>query len=246
MDKTNVSSSRNGHIAITIDGPAGAGKTTQAKRLANILGIAYVNTGAIYRAFAVYFERFARAAGCTSFAEDALKTFEVRLVWDTRDCEQRTLLCLGPNTMEEMTEEKLRAPGISKLASCLSANPAVRDAMLNIQREVAAERDVVMEGRDIGTVVIPDADVKFYLDADLLVRAHRRKRQLRTTSGVINDYDLVKEMAERDKADMEREVAPLKCTSEHIPIDCTYDSISGTTNTMLEIIYQKLIRNRLH
>ena len=221
------------HIKIAIDGPCGAGKTTQAKILARKLGYLYVDTGAIYRAFAIH----AKALGGDgkSLPEQALETFNVRLAHSING---NQLVQLNGSDVTEL----LRTPEISASASALSAIPAVREKVLEVEREMMEENNVVMEGRDIGTVVMPDADVKFYLTADLLVRAHRRIKEL--YSGEIPTEDviqMVRAMADRDYADSHRAVAPLKQAEDAMFIDCSETDIKGTAEWMYDLTCRKLL-----
>ena len=194
---------------ITIDGPAGAGKSTVAREVARRLGFKLVDTGALYRALAWAVAR----AGVTASDEAALSALlaktRVELAGDR-------VLVNG----QEVTGE-IRTPEIGMLTSKLTALPSVRAKMTPIQRSLAAAGGVVLEGRDTGSVVCPDAEVKIYLDADLAERARRRRDEL-AARGTPEDYGHVKaDMARRDRQDMEREIAPLRKPDGAIVVDST-------------------------
>jgi len=219
------------YAAIAIDGPAGAGKTTQAKRLAKELGYVYVDTGALYRGYAVHKLQLEKALGMKVSVETALNTFDFEFVRDESG-NQRVMIC-----GQDVTD-RLRTPEVSMEASTTSANPAVRKALLSCQRKQALFNNVVMEGRDIGTVVLPDAKVKIYLTADLQTRAMRRRKELRESGQIVAFCELVQEMGQRDYQDMNRETAPLKQADDAILVDCTYMNIEETTAALLEICAQ--------
>ena len=194
---------------VTIDGPAGAGKSTVAREVARRLGFKLVDTGALYRALAWAVAR----AGVTPSDEAALSALlaktRVELAGDR-------VLVNG----QEVTGE-IRTPEIGMLTSKLTALPSVRAKMTPIQRSLAAAGGVVLEGRDTGSVVCPDAEVKIYLDADLAERARRRRDEL-AARGTPEDYGHVKaDMAQRDLQDMEREIAPLRKPEGAIVVDST-------------------------
>lgn len=168
-------------ISIAIDGPVAAGKTTQAKLLAKELGFLYVDTGAMYRTIAVFMTWFPTLAPSM---EKVLAGINMKLKRG-QDGEQRMFL-----GTEDVTDQ-LRTPKISKLASNISALPCVRDFLLGMQRKAAEENDVVMEGRDIGTVILPDATVKIFLTADADMRAFRRWRELKQKGQTENFYNVM-------------------------------------------------------
>ena len=213
-------------ISIAIDGPVAAGKTTQAKLLAKELGFLYVATGSMYRTLAVIMTWFPTLAPSM---EKVLAGINMKLKRG-QDGEQRMFL-----GTEDVTDQ-LRTPKISKLASNISALPCVRDFLLGMQRKAAEENDVVMEGRDIGTVILPDATVKIFLTADADMRAFRRWRELKQKGQTENFYNVMEDLKARDYNDSHREVAPLKQAEDAILLDCTELSSRETTQALLEIV----------
>lgn len=213
-------------ISIAIDGPVAAGKTTQAKLLAKELGFLYVDTGAMYRTIAVFMTWFPTLAPSM---EKVLAGINMKLKRG-QDGEQRMFL-----GTEDVTDQ-LRTPKISKLASNISALPCVRDFLLGMQRKAVEENDVVMEGRDIGTVILPDATVKIFLTADADMRAFRRWRELKQKGQTENFYNVMEDLKARDYNDSHREVAPLKQAEDAILLDCTELSSRETTQALLEIV----------
>ena len=213
-------------ISIAIDGPVAAGKTTQAKLLAKELGFLYVDTGDMYRTIAVFMTWFPTLAPSM---EKVLAGINMKLKRG-QDGEQRMFL-----GTEDVTDQ-LRTPKISKLASNISALPCVRDFLLGMQRKAAEENDVVMEGRDIGTVILPDATVKIFLTADADMRAFRRWRELKQKGQTENFYNVMEDLKARDYNDSHREVAPLKQAEDAILLDCTELSSRETTQALLEIV----------
>lgn len=216
------------HISIAIDGPAGAGKTTQAKLLAQGLRFLYVDTGAMYRTVAL---AAIRAPGKS--IESVLESMNMHIV---RDADGQQVMLLGAENVTKL----LRTQDISKMASDLSAMPCVRDFLLEKQRELARDENVVMEGRDIGTVVLPEATVKIFLTADLLFRAGRRVREMKQKGEIVDPIAVASAMLERDQNDMSREVAPLKKADSAVEIDCSELNIKTTYNCILDVINQAM------
>jgi len=211
---------------ITIDGPAGAGKSTVAREVARRLGFKLVDTGALYRALAWAVTRAGVVPTDTSALAALLARTTVELSGDR-------VLVNGRDVTDE-----IRTPEISMLTSGLTALPAVREKLTPVQRSLAAAGGVVLEGRDTGTVVCPDAEVKIYLDADLAERARRRAREL-AARGTAADYKNVKaEMAERDRQDTERAIAPLRKPAEAITVDSTGISPETVVLRILEAVEQ--------
>ena len=212
---------------ITIDGPAGAGKTTVSRGLAARLNYRYVDTGALYRGVAV---QAARAGipendvdGLAALCRDLELTFA-----DAPDgSSTQRLLANG----EDITD-RIRTPEITMAASAVSAHPVVRDFLLRTQRDLSTSGGVVFEGRDMGTVVFPDAEFKFFLTADLETRALRRFRELPASSG--QSLEMVeRDMQRRDRNDSSREVAPLKPAPDAIQIDSSRMSIDDVIDSMI-------------
>lgn len=198
-------------ISVAIDGPSGAGKSSMARRLAADLGYTYVDTGAMYRAIGLY----ARRAGADTKDADAVAALLPRVKLDIRlqDGAQHILL-----NGEDVTEA-VRAEEIGMAASDVSAHPAVRAFLLDTQRDLAASRDVLMDGRDIGTVVLPNATVKIYLTASADARARRRLAEL-LEKGKQTDYATVlADIEQRDYQDTHRAVAPLRQAEDAILVD---------------------------
>ncbi|MDL2121903.1 MAG: (d)CMP kinase [Deltaproteobacteria bacterium] len=214
-------------LLITIDGPAGAGKTTVSRELADRLNYKYIDTGALYRVVA--FE--ARAAGVSKDDDTGLENLcsalNLNFVKD-----ERGLRLLSNNS--DITDQ-IRAPEISMMASAVSARPVVRKYLLDLQRNMGREKGVVFEGRDMGTVVFPDADKKFYLDASQKVRAIRRYRELESkTSQTLEEVE--REIRLRDENDGKREVAPMKPADDALIVDSTDLSINDVVEMMLAYI----------
>lgn len=221
------------YIAIAIDGPAGAGKTTQAKALAKELGYTYVDTGALYRAFAIHKIRMEERLQMEVSCDTALETFELEFTRDEAG-HQRIKVC-GEDVMDW-----LRTPEVSMTASTTSAFPTVRATLLEIQKKQALSQNVVMEGRDIGTVVLPDAQVKIFLTADSETRAKRRVKELRASGQKVNFGEILAQIKQRDYQDSHREVSPLKQADDAILVDCTNTGIKKTTDVLLNIIKSKM------
>ena len=211
---------------ITIDGPAGAGKTTVSKLLSQKLGIIYVDTGAIYRGVAFEIKN----QNIEWKNDSMLETFLERL--DLKFIKKNGSLLLMSSGRD--ISKFIRTPEISMLASSSSARPQVRAALLDIQRKIAKTEDAVFEGRDMGTVVFPEADYKFYLFADLTVRAKRRYDEMPDKVKNINKVE--QEMQTRDNNDSQRETAPLKPAADAIEIDSTFLTIEQVVEKMLKII----------
>ena len=220
------------HYSIAIDGPAGAGKSTIAKALARELGYHYVDTGAIYRTLGYYFNLIGIGPkdidGITKYIDECV----IEIEWD-EDGSQHMFL----NEID--VSEDIRTPEISKIASTVSAHKLVRDTLLDMQREVARKNNVIMDGRDIGSVVLPKADVKFYLTASPEVRAKRRFDELAAKGSKDTFSKVLKDVNDRDYADMNREVAPLKQTKSHILVDTSDMDVDQVIETMKAIVLEK-------
>lgn len=211
-------------LLITIDGPAGAGKTTVSRHLARRLGYAYMDTGALYRAVAYE----ALKEGIHPEDDEKLETLcrdlDIRLEYREGD--------LFVYSNEAEISAKIRTPEITMMASSVSARPVVRQYLLDIQRRMGKEKKVVAEGRDMGTVVFPDADIKFYLDASASERARRRFDEFGEATGQTREQ-VESEMMKRDTNDTTRKHAPLKAAENAIIIDSTGMSVEAVVNTMI-------------
>ena len=220
-------------ISIAIDGPAGAGKSTIARRLAKELGYMYVDTGAIYRTVAYFFDLWGVAPkdidGITRYIDE----LTVGIEYDEDGVQHMIMNGL------DVTED-IRTPDISQKASLISAHAIVRDMLLDMQRDVAKQHNVIMDGRDIGTVVLPKATVKIFLTASAEVRAKRRCDEM-TAKGMKANYNQVlKDIQQRDYQDTHREVAPLKMCRDSIKLDTSDMDIEGVIAAMREIIAKKV------
>jgi CMP/dCMP kinase len=214
-------------LLITIDGPAGAGKTTVSKALADRLGFVYVDTGALYRGVAYE----AREAGISPDDNKNLEKLCHRLDFQFVKKESGTRLFSGD---ADITDQ-IRTPEMSMLASDVSARPVVRRALLDVQRKMGAQKAAVFEGRDMGTVVFPEADIKFFLTADLKARALRRYQELANIKPQQLEY-VEKDMKQRDENDSNREIAPLKPAKDAILIDSSNIPAEEVIEKMLSYI----------
>ncbi|MGE5493866.1 MAG: (d)CMP kinase [Burkholderiales bacterium] len=212
-------------INIAIDGPSGAGKSTLAKAVAKALGIYYLDTGAMYRAVA--YAAIKQGVDISNPGEVEELTAKVDLVTEYENGEQKVLL-FGEDVMPY-----IRTPEISRAASDISAYPCVRHKLVEMQREVAKKYDVVLDGRDIGTYVLPDAKYKFFLTADIEERAKRRYLENKN-KGIDKEYaEVLSEMEQRDKNDSSRSLAPLKKADDAVLIDTTNMSAREVLDAVL-------------
>ena len=222
-------------ISIAIDGPAGAGKSTIAKRLAKEMGYMYVDTGAIYRTVAYFFDLWGVAPkdidGITRYIDE----LNISIEYDDEGVQHMIMNGI------DVTDD-IRTPDISQKASLVSAHAIVRDMLLDMQRDVAKQYDVIMDGRDIGTVVLPKATVKIFLTASAEVRAKRRCEEL-NAKGIKSNYNQVlKDIQQRDYQDTHREVAPLKMCRDSVKLDTSDLDIDGVIAAMKEIIEKKVAK----
>jgi len=213
---------------IAIDGPAGAGKSTIAKRLAKELNIACLDTGAMYRAVTLK----ALQAGIDLSNDDELvslaKKSKIKVLLSS---DGQKIILDGHDVSDEIRSTEVTS-NTKYIANC----PGVRKVVVDWQRKIAEGQSIVMEGRDIGTVVFPNADYKFYLDADLNERAHRRLKELQEKGKPMDENQLVQDIAQRDQKDMERETGPLCKADDAIVIDSTKLNIEEVIGKMLQVI----------
>ena len=220
-------------ISIAIDGPAGAGKSTIAKRLAEELGYRYVDTGAIYRTVAYFFDLWGVAPKDIDGISRYIDELTVGIEYDENGVQHMIM-----NGMD--VTEDIRTQDISQKASLISAHAIVRDMLLDMQRDVAKQHNVIMDGRDIGTVVLPKATVKIFLTASAEVRAKRRCDELIAKGQKANYQQVLKDIQQRDYQDTHREVAPLKMCRDSIKLDTSELDIDGVIAAMKEIIAKKV------
>lgn len=212
---------------VAIDGPAGAGKSTIAKRVAKEKGFIYVDTGAMYRGMAIYFLEQKISPDEKEEIAKACQNAEVSIAYENGE---QQIYLNGKNVTALLRKEE-----VGKMASISSAIPEVRQKLLSLQRNLAKEKDMVMDGRDIGTNILPDADVKVYLTASSRTRANRRYLELREKNVDCNLDEIEREIIARDERDMNREIAPLKQAEDAILIDSSDLSIEEVTEKILEL-----------
>ena len=221
--------------AIAIDGPAGAGKSTIAKRLAKELGYYYVDTGAIYRTVAYFLDLLGVSPKDVDGVERYIDELTIEIQYDEEG--KQHMLMNGMDVTDE-----IRTQDISQKASLVSAHAVVREVLLDMQRDVAKAHNVIMDGRDIGTVVLPKADVKIFLTASSEVRAKRRTDELLAKGQEAVYETVLKEIQQRDYQDTHREVAPLKMCRDSIKLDTSDLDIDGVVAAMKEIIEKKVAK----
>ncbi|NMA96306.1 MAG: (d)CMP kinase [Clostridiales bacterium] len=219
-------------INIAIDGPAGAGKSTIAKLIAKRLGIIYIDTGAMYRAVA--FKCLNRNVSLD--ARDAilhlLRNTDIRIQFEYNE---QKLFLDGENI-----SDNIRSDDVSNAASCIAKLPEVRNKLVDIQRDIAGERSVVMDGRDIGTYVLPNADVKIFLTASINERAKRRHREYVALNSKKTLEDVIEEIKRRDYNDSTRQFAPLKIAEDAVLVDSSGKDIDQVVEEILGIIDNRL------
>ena len=220
-------------FAIAIDGPAGAGKSTIAKALAKELGFRYVDTGAIYRTVAYFLDLLGVSPKDVDGVERYIDELTIVIEYDEEG--KQHMLMNGMDVSDE-----IRTQDISQKASLVSAHAVVREVLLDMQRDVARKHNVIMDGRDIGTVVLPKADVKIFLTAAPEVRAKRRYDELIARGQKANLETILKEIKQRDYQDTHREIAPLKMARDSIKLDTSELDIDGVLAEMKRIIAGKI------
>ncbi|MBQ3889670.1 MAG: (d)CMP kinase [Clostridia bacterium] len=219
-------------VNIAIDGPAGAGKSTVARRVAAALGYLYVDTGALYRTVGLNALRLGLTPGNPDEVLPTLRDLQVSLRFI--DGEQRVFLD------EEDVSEAIRQNEVSMAASAVSAIPEVRAFLFDLQRNIAANNDCLMDGRDIGTVVLPDAQIKIFLTASAEARADRRFKELTEKGQTVAYEALLQEIRERDYNDSHRAIAPLKQADDAILVDTTELGLEEVVATILAIVKERL------
>lgn len=223
---------------IAIDGPAGAGKSTIARRVAKELSFIYVDTGAMYRAMALYLLRKEVNKDDTEQIGNICQDAEISIEY--QNGEQIVLL------NDENVNSYLRTEEVGNMASVSSAVPRVREKLLSLQRKLARDMSVVMDGRDIGTTILPDADVKIYLTASSLTRAKRRYLELQEKGTVCNLDEIQKDIEERDHRDMNREISPLRQAEDAVLVDSSDLTIQQVVDRILQIFRSKTAGEKSH
>ena len=223
---------------IAIDGPAGAGKSTIARRVAKELSFIYVDTGAMYRAMALYLLRKEVNKDDTEQIGNICQDAEISIEY--QNGEQIVLL------NDENVNSYLRTEEVGNMASVSSAVPRVREKLLSLQRKLAKDMSVVMDGRDIGTTILPDADVKIYLTASSLTRAKRRYLELQEKGTICNLDEIQKDIEERDQRDMNREISPLRQAEDAVLVDSSDLTIQQVVDRILQIFRSKTAGEKSH
>lgn len=212
---------------IAIDGPAGAGKSTIAKKVAEKLNFIYVDTGAMYRAMALYFIRQGINRENEKEIEEACGQIEITISYENHS---QQVILNGENVSDLIRREE-----VGNMASAVSVYKSVRDKLLFLQRDLAAKENVIMDGRDIGTWVLPWADTKIYLTAGSRVRAERRYKELEEKGISCNIEEIEKDIIERDRRDMTREIAPLRQADDAVLVDASHMTIEEVADRIMEI-----------
>ena len=221
------------HYSIAIDGPAGAGKSTIARRLAGELGYYYVDTGAIYRTVAYFMDLLGISPKDVDGVERYIDELTINIEYD-EEGKQHMLM----NSMD--VTDDIRTQDISQKASLVSAHKVVRDMLLDMQRQVAREHNVIMDGRDIGTVVLPKANVKIFLTASAEIRAKRRYDELTAKGQKTTLAQVLKDVQQRDYQDTHREIAPLKQAKDAVLVDTSELDIEGVVAAIKAVVREKI------
>ncbi len=219
-------------VSIAIDGPAGAGKSTIAKSVSKMLGYIYVDTGALYRTISLKFSKMGSTPENIKNTDEILSSVKVDI--EFKNGEQRMLLDGVDVT------DSIRTPEVSMMASAVSAVPAVRAFLLDTQRRLAKENNVIMDGRDIGTVVLPNAQIKIFLTATPKARAERRYKELIDKGMDVKFQDVLNDIIKRDHNDSTRAVAPLKPAEDSVYVDTSGNTLEQSIELLKNIIENKL------
>lgn len=220
---------------VTIDGPSGVGKSTLSRKVAAALGYTYLDTGAMYRAVALFLQRLQIDLGDEQAVGSALAGMKLQLLPAEREDGDVGVMVNG-----EDVSSAIRTPEAGMLASLVSAMPAVRKKLTEMQQALGRQGKIVAEGRDTGTVVFPDARWKFYLEADLEERARRRVTQLRSAGQEVDAQELLAMIVKRDRDDQERTLAPLQKADDALSIDTTSLDIDEVCTKMLEVVQAQI------
>jgi CMP/dCMP kinase len=216
---------------VTVDGPAGSGKSTVGRLLAQKLSYVYLDTGALYRAMALKVRNASLSPGNREKVAVLCRATTIAL----RECDGATRILLDGEDVTEL----IRTPEISMLASTISALPEVRGALLSVQRDSARDGGVVAEGRDMGTVVFPGADVKFFLTASAGERSRRRWMELKDRGHEVSLDEVLRDVVQRDRQDSERELAPLRPADDGVLVDSTGKNIDEVVEEMLGAVRRR-------
>ncbi len=219
---------------VTIDGPSGVGKSTISRRVAAALGYTYLDTGAMYRTVALFLQRLQIDLGDEQAVGSALSGMNLQLFPAEREDGDVGVMVNGQDV-----SSAIRTPEMGMLASRVSAIPAVREKLTEMQQAIGQQGKIVAEGRDTGTVVFPDARWKFYLEADLGERARRRVAQLRSAGQEVDAQELLAMIVKRDRDDQKRILAPLQKADDALSIDTTSLGIDEVCAKMLEVVQKK-------
>ena len=219
--------------SVAIDGPAGAGKSTVAKALAKELGYHYVDTGAIYRTVAYFLDLWGVSPKDIDNITRYIDELTIGIEYDEEG--KQHMIMNGMDVTED-----IRTQDVAQKASLVSAHAVVRDVLLDMQRSVAKTHNVIMDGRDIGTVVLPDAKIKIFLSASPECRARRRYDELIEKGMDVKYEDILSDVIARDYADSHREIAPLKPADDAISVDTSGEDLETSVNKLLQIMRDKL------